>query len=57
MHLKLLKGPLPSMERPWQSPVPPFQESVVEEISFPAEDESVGLVRIGWRGPKAQVCM
>jgi Zn-dependent M16 (insulinase) family peptidase len=48
------KGPLPSMERPWQSPVPPLKETVVEELRFPTEDESVGMVRIGWRGPKAQ---
>ena len=43
------------MGRPWQSPVPPLVESADLELPYPAEDEAVGMVRVGWRGPKARV--
>ena len=45
------KGALPSMERPWSTPVPKLEESVFKELSFAADDESIGLVSIGWQGP------
>lgn len=43
------------MERPWQSLIPPLVESADLELPYPAEDEAVGMVRVGWRGPKAKV--
>ncbi|XP_071956159.1 uncharacterized protein C05D11.1-like [Antedon mediterranea] len=48
------KGALPPYTRPWQSPVPPLPESVVRTIPYPSDDESNGMVYIGWRGPKSQ---
>lgn len=46
------KPALPSMIRPWMSPVPPLEDDIVEKrVLFPTEDESVGSVTIGWRGP------
>eukprot|EP00731_Ephydatia_muelleri_P024861 Em0016g1132a len=47
------KGPLPSMERPWQSPVPPLLSSVCEVVAFPSDDEKDGMAVMAWRGPKA----
>lgn len=49
----LHKGPLPPMERPWQSPVPPLLSSVCEVVPFPSDDERDGMVIMAWRGPKA----
>ncbi|XP_033118146.1 uncharacterized protein C05D11.1-like [Anneissia japonica] len=48
------KGELPPLTRPWQSPVPPLLESVVQTIPYPSDDETNGMVYIGWRGPKSQ---
>eukprot|EP01116_Phalansterium_solitarium_P016672 TRINITY_DN3923_c0_g2_i1.p1 TRINITY_DN3923_c0_g2~~TRINITY_DN3923_c0_g2_i1.p1 ORF type:complete len:1064 (+),score=371.04 TRINITY_DN3923_c0_g2_i1:1094-4285(+) len=47
------KGPLPKMQRPWQSAVPPVTESVTEEVRFPSDDEESGTVIVAWRGPQA----
>lgn len=38
--------------RPWQTPVPPFEESVNKKVDYPADEEDCGLFTIGWRGPK-----
>lgn len=38
--------------RPWQTPVPPFGESVNKRVDYPADEEDCGLFNIGWRGPK-----
>lgn len=38
--------------RPWQTPVPPFQETVNKKVEYPADEEDCGLLSIGWRGPK-----
>ena len=45
----LSKPPLPPLQRPWSSPVPPFTSSVEQRVLFPSEDEEHGLVHIGWR--------
>eukprot|EP00794_Sanderia_malayensis_P015886 gene15886-17486_t len=45
------KGDLPEFCRPWQSPVPELKETVERTIEFPTEDESNGMILIGWRGP------
>ena len=37
--------------RPWQSPVPPLEQSVEKTIEFPCDDDDNGLVYIAWRGP------
>ncbi|KAL4219134.1 hypothetical protein ACF0H5_021716 [Mactra antiquata] len=50
----LAKGSLPSFERPWQSPVPVLTESVEKVVLYPADDESNGIVLVGWRGPRAK---
>lgn len=50
-----LQGVLPPMERPWSSPVPPFVETSVMEVTFPADDEEVGEAVAGWRGPNYEV--
>ena len=57
MEAKIMgKGGLPellSVPQPWQTPVPPLQESVHRCIEFPAEDEEEGaLFMIAWRGPR-----
>ena len=49
------QGSLPAMQRPWQSPVPPLEASVSEEVPFPTDEEADGMVRIAWRGPQATV--
>ncbi|XP_047134404.1 uncharacterized protein C05D11.1 isoform X1 [Hydra vulgaris] len=39
-------------ERPWSGPVPPLEKECNEQhIIFPTDDESTGLVAMGWRGP------
>ena len=43
------------MQRPWQSPIDPLESSVCEDVPFPTDEEADGMVRIAWRGPKAQV--
>lgn len=46
------KKSLPPLTRPWMSEVPPLTEKLVEKrVLFPTEDESVGTVTLGWRGP------
>jgi len=46
------KPALPPLKRPWMSPVPPLEENLIEKrVLFPTEDESVGTVSLGWRGP------
>jgi Zn-dependent M16 (insulinase) family peptidase len=40
-----------SRERPWSSIPPPLTSSSTYDIQFPSEDESMGSVYIGWRGP------
>uniref|UniRef100_A0A7S2WKA3 Peptidase M16C associated domain-containing protein n=1 Tax=Rhizochromulina marina TaxID=1034831 RepID=A0A7S2WKA3_9STRA len=46
--------PAASGPRPWAAPVqdlPPPAPGAVE-VAFPSEDESTGMVAIGWRGPR-----
>lgn len=38
--------------RPWQTPVPPFGDSINKRVDYPADEEDCGLFTIGWRGPK-----
>lgn len=40
-------------ERPWQSQVPPFPETVFKNIEYPSDTDDDGLVYIGFRGPSA----
>lgn len=40
-------------ERPWQSQVPPFPETVIKTIEYPSDTDDDGLVYIGFRGPSA----
>ncbi|KAL2732287.1 uncharacterized protein V1477_014528 [Vespula maculifrons] len=47
----LSKGSRGPFERPWQSPVPPFTESVDIELFYPCDDEDNGIINVGWRGP------
>ncbi|KAK0087176.1 hypothetical protein PV325_001628 [Microctonus aethiopoides] len=49
----LSKGNRSPFERPWQSPVPPFTETVVKNITYGCDDEDNGLVSVGWRGPSS----
>ena len=48
---------LPPYVRPWQTPVPPLTEKVVETMPYPSDDEANGMVYLAWRGPPAQVCV
>ncbi|XP_072172090.1 uncharacterized protein C05D11.1-like [Diadema setosum] len=48
------KGALPPHVRPWQTPVPPLPEKVVETMPYPSDDEANGMVYMAWRGPAAQ---
>ena len=43
------KGPLPPLQRPWSSPVPPFSSPVEVRLQYPSEDEEQGRLSIGWR--------
>ncbi|CAD6227691.1 GSCOCG00001371001-RA-CDS [Cotesia congregata] len=47
----LSKGSRGPFERPWHEPIPPFTESVVNDILYPCDDEDNGIVSVGWRGP------
>lgn len=40
--------------KPWQSPVPPLEESSVFEIPYPCDEEKHGLFMASWRGPYAK---
>lgn len=42
----------PEHDRPFSVPPAPLTESRSETVSFPAADESMGTVTIGWRGPE-----
>jgi hypothetical protein len=47
-------GALPSMQRPWTNPVPPFSATVEHVVEFPAEDDTTGgMVYFGWRAARA----
>ncbi|KAK3592274.1 hypothetical protein CHS0354_037563 [Potamilus streckersoni] len=48
------KGPLPLFSRPWQSEVPPLEASVMKTVPYPSDNESHGMVKVAWRGPKAK---
>ncbi|EFA82539.1 hypothetical protein PPL_04227 [Heterostelium album PN500] len=48
---KEIDGGEQSRVMPWLSELPPMTESSSQKIRFPCEDESVGSVTIGWRGP------
>lgn len=48
---KRKKTPPEPFVRPWQSPVPPFTESVTKEVEFPSDDDENGISLVGWRGP------
>ncbi|KAL3870529.1 hypothetical protein ACJMK2_038583 [Sinanodonta woodiana] len=48
------KGPLPPFSRPWQSQVPPLEVSVIKTLPYPSDNESHGMVKVAWRGPKAK---
>ncbi|KAL3870528.1 hypothetical protein ACJMK2_038582 [Sinanodonta woodiana] len=48
------KGPLPPFSRPWQSQVPPLKASVIKTVPYPSDNESHGMVKVAWRGPKAK---
>lgn len=47
------KGNRGPFTRPWQTPVPPLQESVDELVLYPSDSEDTGLVLVAWRGPSA----
>ncbi|XP_044726839.1 uncharacterized protein C05D11.1-like [Chrysoperla carnea] len=49
----LARGPLDAFERPWQNEVPALTKSVSKEIKYPCDEETNGLVYVGWRGPSA----
>jgi len=42
-------------ERPWQSQVPPLEQSVDIVEKFPSDEEENGMVTVAWRGPLAEV--
>ncbi|KAG4066708.1 hypothetical protein HA402_007344 [Bradysia odoriphaga] len=53
LEKKILSKPLKeAFVRPWQTPVPPFNESINKKVEYPADEEDCGLLSIGWRGPK-----
>ena len=33
-------------------PIPSFTSKVVKEVPYPSDEESNGMVHIGWRGPQ-----
>ena len=42
------------MERPWQSSIDPTESTQLRELTFPTSEEDDGIVRVGWRGPRAK---
>jgi len=42
-------------ERPWQSEVPPLEQSVEVVEKYPSDEEENGMVVVGWRGPLSKV--
>ena len=42
-------------ERPWQSQVPPLEQSVEIVEKYPSDEEENGMVAVAWRGPLAKV--
>ncbi|KAL7287806.1 hypothetical protein TKK_0018181 [Trichogramma kaykai] len=49
---KIMKmGKRSQFERPWQNEIPPFTENVERNVFYPCNDETNGLVCVGWRGP------
>ena len=50
---KLTEKPLPKMERPWSSAVPPLTTSVKRIVEFGNDTEEKGQVMLGFRGFKA----
>lgn len=48
---KRASEPADKFVRPWQEPVPPFDETVEKEIEFPCDEDDNGIVLVGWRGP------
>ncbi|KAJ6646667.1 hypothetical protein Bhyg_01880 [Pseudolycoriella hygida] len=51
----LSKPPKEAFVRPWQTPVPPFEESINKKVEYPADEEDCGIFTIGWRGPKCTI--
>lgn len=49
----ILKGDRGPYNRPWQSPVPPLENSVDQLVQYPSDTEDTGLVIVSWRGPSA----
>ncbi|CAH1389034.1 unnamed protein product [Nezara viridula] len=39
--------------RPWQTPVLPLTSSIDINVPYPNDEEDIGLVYMGWRGPSA----
>lgn len=48
-----MKGERGPYERPWQSPLPPFEKSEDLIVTYPSDDESNGMAGMAWRGPSA----
>jgi len=44
-------------DRPWQSVVPPLEQSVEIVEKYPSDEEENGMVVVGWRGPLAKVIL
>lgn len=49
------QGDRGSFERPWQSEVPPISGIHKQVLPYPSDEETHGMVYVGWRGPKAKV--
>jgi len=44
-------------EKPWQSAVPPLEQSVEIVEKYPSDEEENGMVVVGWRGPLSKVIL
>lgn len=47
------KGEREAFTRPWQDSVPPLPDSLEQDVYYPCDEESNGIVSIAWRGPSA----
>lgn len=47
----LSKGELPPWTRPWKTPLEPLDETKTLTIFYPDDDETNGMVAMGYRGP------
>uniref|UniRef100_A0A336M0K4 CSON007674 protein n=1 Tax=Culicoides sonorensis TaxID=179676 RepID=A0A336M0K4_CULSO len=47
------KGDVEPFENKWNTDISPLEETVIEQIEYPSDEETAGSVFIAWRGPNS----